>query len=331
MRRLAYLLVPGMALWLACMDTPVPQSEEGPGEDCFYVGSSVSCGNPTKVAELNPVTTCENGSTCGAGTPGIPIRLELDSALRISIGHLPPNGGSENGVTDEAMIRFRYGNASAWTDPHPLDSLAIALGDSISLSASSLCAMLDKPDKACREKRLDQFPLALDISVGVKAGGTEYAMKAYIQGITLNAKSGTFAWADSAYQPKDGLFRANITTPVFRMSFAGLPRRAGSGDSATAWIFFLPGTPAISRICAPDSALNLSEVPFSEYEMRVFPISARDMERGGWIPVYRLEKIGDLPLDSGRNTVTRLQTSNRIDSLFIPPKFSPRLVSQNCL
>jgi hypothetical protein len=266
-------------------------------------GTSIGCGNPPSVAELetSEVNACGR-SSCRATVSPFPYTVTVGSGISFAFHR------NSEFVSPEIRFRIFAGDQIPTVHPAALDSFQATDSNSFQLSSRDLAdAMRVGSDMRAADSRL--FVFNIQILLRQPIGGLIFKDEGLVTGIALDLESGQFVTNWKQRSKKDSLF-----TPIQRFQGVVLPDvslEPAFADAVSAHIF-IPGSPYGTSVDLATRQFRMDGLPQGSYELRMFALS-QNQAVGDRIPVY-------LVLSDPDSSLSRpFRVEKVIDSLTLPP------------
>lgn len=264
-------------------------------------GNSVQCGNPTKIAALQPTTM--NGLSGGGSFYPTPYTIRFGESLAITLDTEFISKAA--GFHGEAYVYRGFQNPvfdSAAADSFPL------AGNSIVLRAADL----RRAKQAIGDTDPDLFPFSMRITLRIEAGGLVFDQEALLAGLGVTWQNGKFVASDSNPLLDSRKIRY-LTDPNGFYEGTIRPWDSLYAPGASAYVY-VPGSPYHSVINVTNGHFRLDSLPYDlPFEVRLLVVPGLRPDNGK-VPAYIL--TSEPPSDSLPNRVFRIRPTR--DSVELP-------------
>jgi len=254
-------------------------------DDQQCAGTSIGCGNPPKVAELetSEVNACGLSGCHGAMTP-FPYTVTVGQGIVFAF-HTTSEIKSP-----EFLFRIFAADQIPVAYPAALDSFQSSDSDSFRLLPGDLAAARRAGAEMSSDPRLFVFNIQILLRQAIE--NQVFQEAGLVTGIALDPESGQFITNWKKPGKKDSLF-----APIQRFQGFIAPDSAFASalaSSVSAHIF-VPGSPYAAPIDVVTRQFRMDGLSQSGYELRMFTLS-QNQEIGDRIPVYLVKSDPDSTL-----------------------------------
>jgi hypothetical protein len=266
-------------------------------------GNSVGCGNPPKIAELQP---SEAGCPeCSAGaSPGIPFQVTFGDSLTLK-------ADASALFQPDSMIwsaLLYQGSQVAAISPRPIDTLPIHAG-----------SLVLRPEDLLRVRQNVQpadtgaFAFSIHVSLRTYKQGLMFENTGLLAGLAFDPASGKFFCSprNPLVAPGEAHFLM-IPISSFQGRIEGWEAYARGAKSAYAYI---PGSPYSSAISVTTGRFIIDSLPYkASLELRLLIVS-------GNLPSNRKVPSFILTSDQSDSKDRSFRIQSTSDSVFLPENF----------
>jgi hypothetical protein len=245
-------------------------------DDQQCAGTSIGCGNPPRVAELetSEVNAC-GLSGCLATTTPFPYTVMVGQRIVFTFHR------TSEFTSPEIRFRIFAGNQIPVIHPAPLDSFYAVDSNSFQLLPKDLTAAIRAgAEIPASDPRL--FVFNIQILLRQQIGNLVLQETGLVTGIALNLESGQFVTNWKQPSKKDTLFGPN-------QKFQGIVKPDTSFEpaltGATSAHIFIPGSPYTASVDLDTRQFVMNGLPQGSFELRMFALS-QNQAIGDRVPVY---------------------------------------------